>query len=69
MKNPFKKEKETNTLPLDGEKREETFYPYFIYSITDNKMIGNMLLTEDQAYQLNIILKNNNNDISFIRMW
>jgi hypothetical protein len=28
-----------------------------------------MLLTEDQAYQLNIILKKNNNDISFIRMW
>lgn len=55
----------------DGVSRTEVFYSYLIYSNTDNKMIGSIYLTENQAYTLNQLMKRRfnkeNPDIAFIR--
>lgn len=55
----------------EGIVRKEKFYSYFIYSNKENKMIGCIYLTENQAYTLNRLMKlrfnKENPDISFIR--
>lgn len=54
----------------DSVTRTEKFYPYFVHSRNDNKIIGTVYLTENQAYSINNILKNhlgNDQDIVFLR--
>lgn len=50
-----------------GVKRIEEFYSYFIYSEKENKMRGGIYLTENQAYQLNQLMKREKAGIAFIR--
>lgn len=50
-----------------GVKRTEEFYSYFIYSEKENKMRGGIYLTENQAYQLNQLMKREKAGIAFIR--
>jgi hypothetical protein len=43
--------------------------PYFVYSNTENRIIGEILLTEDQAYELNQYMRYKgtaNQDIAFL---
>ena len=50
-----------------GVKRIEEFYSYFIYSEKENTMRGGIYLTENQAYQLNQLMKREKAGIAFIR--
>lgn len=43
-------------------------YPYFIYSYNSNKIVGEIMLTEEQARMINHCLKGSKQDISFLRM-
>lgn len=54
----------------DAVVRTGKFYSYFIYSRKENKIVGNIFLTENQAYILNDTLKHSsgdNQDIAFLR--
>lgn len=49
-------------------KRMEEFIPYFVYSNKRNEIIDSIYLTEAQAFQLNKLMKMNENvDIIFLR--
>ena len=55
---------------VDGVVKTLTLYPYFVYSIEKNKIIGEMMLTAEQALILNQCLKKHSQpqDVSFLRM-
>lgn len=49
--------------------QEVKLVPYFVYSNSENRIIGEVLLTEDQAYQLNQYMRYKgtaNQDIAFL---
>lgn len=67
----FKKPKDTNTqtISTDGENVNVTVYSYLVYKRDENRFIGSIKLTEEQATQLNSIAKSVNvdNTLSFVR--
>ena len=72
----FNKKKEVViTKPVSDDEdavvKTETFFPFFIYSKKNNEMIGEIMLTEEQARRINNILEEVDQslqDIRFIRM-
>lgn len=55
--------------PAIGVHRQVNLIPYFVYSNSENKMIGSIYLTEDQSYQLNKLMQYKgiqNQDIAFL---
>lgn len=51
-------------------KKEVELIPHFVYSNNEHKMIGMIYLTDDQAYQLNKLMRykgGNHQDIAFLR--
>ena len=61
---------DTNVDDEDAIVKSLILYPYFIYSNKENKMIGEIMLSEDQANALNKSMKGYSSpqDISFVRM-
>lgn len=62
----------SDTKHLDdwGIVREVELFPYFVYSNTENKIIGSIYLTSQQAYDLNKFMKcksDNPEGIVFLR--
>jgi hypothetical protein len=63
-------EKEVTTSDDEYVERKEKFYMYFVYSNKQNKMIGSIYLTENQAYQLNQFMRSQGvyeQDIAFLK--
>jgi len=65
-------ETSSDTKHLDdwGLVREVELFPYFVYSNTENKIIGSIYLTAQQAYDLNKFMKrkaDNPEGIAFLR--
>ena len=63
-------EKEVTTPDDEYVERKEKFYMYFVYSNKQNKMIGSIYLTENQAYQLNQFMRSQGvyeQDIAFLK--
>lgn len=61
----WEKEKERfcqNNITSTPIRREVDLISHFVYDNDTNKIVGNVYLTEDQAYQLNKIMKSSGVD-------
>lgn len=72
----FKKKNQRPKLPeskgIDkmSIKRTEEFIPHFVYSNNDKKVVDSIYLTDEQAYELNKLMKrkgSKNQDLVFLR--
>ena len=63
----FPKVDPEDTLPIS---KQVELVPHFVYSNSENKIIGSIYLTEEQAYNLNEIMRYkgaNSQNIVFLR--
>lgn len=66
---PINEDLNVNVEDEDAIVKSVVLYPYFVYSYKENKILGDIQLTEEQARMINNYLKKSNpQDISFLRM-